>query len=96
MRHTFASHLVQKGTSLYFVAELLGHSNIEVTKIYAHLAPETLHNVVNLLNFGAKEKPRPKLAVVRNETSNNKQADNQETIQQVKDQDVLKYAFSNC
>jgi integrase len=51
LRHTFASHLVQKGVSLYIVSKLLGHSNLKTTEVYAHLAPETFQEVVNLLSF---------------------------------------------
>lgn len=42
LRHTFASWLVQKGIPLYTVAELMGHSTIEMTKRYSHLAPNSL------------------------------------------------------
>ena len=41
LRHTFASWLVQKGTPLYTVATLMGHSTLEMTQRYAHLAPDT-------------------------------------------------------
>jgi integrase len=40
-RHTFASWLVQKGTPLYTVSKLMGHSSIRMTERYAHLAPDT-------------------------------------------------------
>lgn len=42
LRHTFASWLVQRGTPLYTVAELMGHTSLEMTKRYAHLAPDTM------------------------------------------------------
>jgi site-specific recombinase XerD len=53
-RHTFASHLVQNGVSLYKVSKFLGHSDIKTTEIYAHLSPENLHSDVELLSFGGQ------------------------------------------
>ncbi len=38
LRHTFASHHVMRGTLLAVIQEWLGHSSIEVTMRYAHLA----------------------------------------------------------
>jgi len=39
LRHTFASRLVQAGVPLAKVSAWLGHSSIQTTMIYAHLAP---------------------------------------------------------
>ena len=49
LRHTFASHLVMAGVDLPTVQKLMGHSDIETTMIYAHLAPEHLARAVNKL-----------------------------------------------
>lgn len=47
LRHTYASWLVQQGTSLTVVRDLLGHSSLAVTSRYAHLAQEHLREAVN-------------------------------------------------
>lgn len=46
LRHTFASWLVQAGVSILEVKELMGHSTIEVTMRYAHLAPDSLAKAI--------------------------------------------------
>jgi integrase len=51
-RHTFASHLVQKGASLRAVADLLGHTSLAMVMRYSHLAPSHLSDTVNLLGCG--------------------------------------------
>ena len=50
-RHTFASHLVQKGVSIYLVSKLLGHSSVQQTEIYAHLSPNPNYEIINTLVF---------------------------------------------
>lgn len=44
LRHTFASWLVQNGEPLFTVAELMGHTTLEMTKRYSHLSPESFRN----------------------------------------------------
>lgn len=50
LRHTFASHLCAAGAPIVAVQSLLGHSTIQMTLRYSHLAPSTLVNVVQLLD----------------------------------------------
>lgn len=49
LRHTFASQLVNRGASLQAVQTLLGHSTVTMTQRYAHMAPETMRDTINLL-----------------------------------------------
>lgn len=49
LRHTYASHLVAAGAPLAAIRELLGHSTIEMTLRYAHLAPSAIRAAVDLL-----------------------------------------------
>jgi site-specific recombinase XerD len=51
LRHTYASHLVMKGVDLPTVQKLMGHSDIQTTMIYSHLAPDHLADAVERLQF---------------------------------------------
>jgi integrase len=51
LRHTFASHLVMKGVDLPTVQKLMGHSDIQTTMIYSHLAQDHLNDAINKLDF---------------------------------------------
>lgn len=65
LRHTAASWLVQAGTPLYTVQQLLGHKSSSLTARYSHLAPANLQEtakVFDQLGKGAEVMPLTKEA----------------------------------
>jgi site-specific recombinase XerD len=64
LRHSFASYLVMSGADLRSVQELLGHSDLTVTAMYSHLAPEHLRRTVAKLGNLHKISTAQKLEVV--------------------------------
>lgn len=51
LRHDYASTLVMRGTDIYSVSRLLGHSSIKVTERYSHLSPGHLREAVRVLDI---------------------------------------------
>jgi site-specific recombinase XerD len=51
MRHSFISNLVASGVDLRTVKELAGHSNIQTTMKYAHLAKGQTHKAIEALSW---------------------------------------------
>lgn len=51
LRHTFASHYMMSGGSLLALSQILGHADIKMTMVYAHLAPDFISAEMNRLKF---------------------------------------------
>ena len=50
LRHTFATHLVASGQSLFSVGKLLGHSTTKVTERYAHADIDVLRAALGTMD----------------------------------------------
>lgn len=64
LRHQAASHLINSGSSLYIVQQILGHSDPSVTQRYAHLSMKTLNDAsdnASVIIKGAMKQETPVL-----------------------------------
>ncbi|MGH9463032.1 MAG: tyrosine-type recombinase/integrase [Vicinamibacteria bacterium] len=50
LRHCYATHLIERGTSTRVVQVLLGHSNVHTTETYTHVSPQSMGKIVSPLD----------------------------------------------
>jgi site-specific recombinase XerD len=62
-RHSLASLLEERGVSLRYIQDLLGHSDLQTTKIYLHTTEKTIRDIGNKISAAMEQAPEEEKVV---------------------------------
>jgi site-specific recombinase XerD len=60
LRHSFATHLLESGTDIRYIQQLMGHHSIKTTMIYTHITPKAERKIISPLDSLVQNNLPPK------------------------------------
>jgi integrase/recombinase XerD len=55
LKHSFATHLLENGTDLRYIQEILGHNSSKTTEINTHVSTKSIQKIVSPFDFFIKK-----------------------------------------